>query len=144
MIYDTANPYQREQADEYYEKLKDQGAIIEVKKKSRNRSLSQNAYLHVILSFFAAEYGCSEDEAKLDYFKRLCNRVIFEKTTTNKLGIEVKVLKSSSVLDKAEMTLAIDRFRNWSASNGIYLPAPDENDFLLHAQREIERVKEYL
>lgn len=43
------------------------------------------------------------------------------------------------------MTTAIERFRNYSvAQAGIYLPAPNENQFLIHIQQEIERNKEFI
>lgn len=145
MIYDLKNPFDRENSEGYLNKLIKEGAIVELKKKRPNRSLNQNNYLHLILSFFGAEYGCSLDEVKLDFFKRLCNKQLFEKTITNKRGEEVKVLRSSADLDSAEMTTAIDRFRNWSASvAGIYLPSPDEDQFLIHIQKEIERNKKFI
>ena len=145
MIYDFKNPFDREKAEEYFNKLLSERAIVEVKKKRPNRSLNQNAYLHVILSYFGVEYGCSMDEVKLDFFKRLCNKTLFERTITNKQGKEIKILRSSDDLDSMEMTTAIERFRNWSSAvAGIYLPSPDEDSFILHIQKEIERNKEFI
>lgn len=145
MIYDLKNPFDREKYEEYSENLIKQRAIVELKRKRPNRSLSQNSYLHVILSYFGCEYGCSMDEVKLDFFKRLCNKTLFERTITNKQGKEIKILRSSKDLDTAEMTTAIERFRNWSSAvAGIYLPSPDEDNFILHIQKEIERNKEFI
>ena len=145
MIYDLKNPFDREKYKEYSESLIKQRAIVELKRKRPNRSLSQNAYLHVILSYFGVEYGCSMDEVKLDFFKRLCNKTLFERTITNKQGKEIKILRSSDDLDSMEMTTAIERFRNWSSAvAGIYLPSPDEDSFILHIQKEIERNKEFI
>lgn len=145
MIYDFRNPFDREKAEEYFNKLLSERAIVEVKKKRPNRSLNQNSYLHVILSYFGVEYGCSMDEVKLDFFKRLCNKTLFERTITNKQGKEIKILRSSKDLDTAEMTTAIERFRNWSSAvAGIYLPSPNEDQFLIHIQKEIERNKEFI
>ena len=120
-------------------KLYQQKALVEVKKKLPNRTLAQNSYFYLLLSWFSLETGYSVEEVKIDIFKRLCNRALFEREITNKQGKTINVLRSSS-----DLTTAIDRFRNYSAAEGIYLPAPNEHDFLTHIQKEIERCKDYL
>lgn len=130
---------------EYIKKLVSTGATIEVKRKAPNRSLAQNRYLHTILGFFGAEYGMSMEEVKVDIYKRLCNREIFERKTTNKHGREVTYLRSTKDLTTAEMALSVDRFRNWSAAvAGIYLPSPNEESFLAYCEQEIERNREFI
>ena len=53
--------------------------------------------------------------------------------------------RSSAGLTTAEMTQAIERFRNWSSSEcGIYLPSPDEEAFLQSIEMELKRHKNYL
>ena len=70
---------------------------------------------------------------------------MFERKTVNKKGNEVTYLRSSAELTTGEMTLSIDRFRNWSVSVAdIYLPAVNEHQMLVYAQQEIERNKEYI
>ena len=133
MIFNLSNPYEVDKYKEYVNKLFKDRAVVEVKKRLPNRTLAQNSYLHLILSFFACELGCSLDEVKLDYFK------------INKQGNEITYMRSSSELTTGEMTTAIERFRNYSvAQAGIYLPAPNENQFLIHIQQEIERNKEFI
>lgn len=145
MLFNPNNEFDRTKAREYFDKLMSGKRPLEIKAKNSPRSLKQNSYLHLLLGYFASEYGCSLDEAKLDFFKRECNKVLFEIKRTNKQGIDVTTMRSSSDLDSKEMTLAIDRFRSWSASvAGIYLPAPNEEQFLIHMMQEIERNKEYL
>ncbi len=144
MLFNLRNEYELPKFIEYIRKLIAERAVVEVKKKYLTRTLKQNAYLHLLLAYFGSEYGCSVDEAKVDFYKRTCNRDIFEKERTNKHGETVKYLRSSADLDTAEMSLSIDRFRNWSATKGIYLPAANEHQMILHAQQEIERNKEYL
>ena len=118
---------------------------MEVKKKLPNRTLAQNSYLHLLLGYFGSEYGCSLDEAKIDFYKRTCNHDLFERKTVNKKGNEVTYLRSSAELTTGEMTLSIDRFRNWSASvAGIYLPAANEHQMLIYAQQEIQRNQEFI
>jgi len=118
MLFDLKNEYQIPKFKEYVNKLFSERAVVEVKKKLPNRTLAQNSYLHLLLGYFGSEYGCSLDEAKIDFYKRTCNR---------------------------EMTLSIDRFRNWSASvAGIYLPAANEHQMLIYAQQEIQRNQEFI
>ena len=112
--------------------------IVELTKKHEQRTINQNSYLHLILGWFANEYGCTLDEVKVRFFKRKVNSNIFLKE--GKKGDYV--LRSTRELTTKEMTDAIDRFRNWSASEaGIYLPSPNETQFLNHIQREISNNK---
>ena len=145
MIFNLANPFELDRYKEYVNTLFKKKAVVEVKEKKKNRTLKQNAYLHVILSYFGCEYGIPTDEVKLDIFKRTCNKDIFIKRKVNKYGKEVEYTRSSASLDTMEMTTAIDRFRNWSVSvAGIYLPSPEENDYLIHCQQVIEDNKEFV
>lgn len=144
MIFDLKNEYDIPKFKEYVNKLYAQKAVVEVKKKLPNRTLAQNSYFYLLLSWFSLETGYSVEEVKIDIFKRLCNRQLFETEITNKQGKKVKVLRSSSELTTGEMTTAIERFRNYSAAEGIYLPAPNDQHFLLHIQKELERCKEFI
>lgn len=145
MIFNLSNPYDDQRFKDYVNKLYKDKVVVEVKKINPRRSLAQNSYLHVLLGYFASQYGCSLDEAKVDYFKRLCNKEMFEEKVVNKAGKEVVRLRSSSDLSSAEMTFAIERFRNWSAAEGgIYLPSPNESDMILYARQEIERNQQFL
>ena len=136
MIFNLSNHYEIPKFKEYVNKLFSERAVVEVKKKLPNRTLAQNSYLHLLLGYFGSEYGCSLDEAKIDFYKR---------KTVNKKGKEVTYLRSSAELTTGEMTLSIDRFRNWSASvAGIYLPAANEHQMLIYAQQEIQRNQEFI
>lgn len=145
MLYNLSNPYEVDRCREYLNTLCGKQSIVEVKEKKRSRSLNQNSYLHVILSYFACEYGCTTEEAKLDFYKRTCNKEIFVKKIVNKFGREVETVRSSADLDTGEMTTSIERFRNWaSATAGIYIPSPYEHEFLIHCQQVIEQNKEFV
>lgn len=145
MIFNLKNEYEVPKFKDYVNRLFREHAVVEVKKKLPNRTLAQNSYLHLLLGYFASEYGCSLEEVKIDYYKRICNRDLFERKTINKKGKEVTYLRSSAELTTGEMTLSIDRFRNWSASvAGIYLPAANEQQMLIYAQQEIERNNEFI
>ncbi len=145
MIFNLKNPYEKESFKEYANKLYKAEEVVELKKKLPNRTLAQNSYLHLLLGFFASEYGCSLDEVKLDFFKREVNKDIFQRRVINKQGKEVTTLRSTSDLETSEMTTAIERFRNWSSAvAGIYLPSANEKGFLVHIQQEIERNKVFI
>lgn len=145
MIFNLNNPYETDKFKAYVNKLFEERAVVEVKKKLPNRSLSQNNYLHLILSWFACEIGYSLDEVKLDYFKKTCNRDLFTRKKFNKQGTEITYMRSSADLSTGEMTTAIERFRNYSSAQaGVYLPAPNEHEFIIHIRQEIERNKEFL
>ena len=144
-LYNLANEYDlakfRERCDDVISKK----ACVELKIKLTTRSLSQNAYLHTLLGYFGAEYGLTIEQVKYDFFKKKCNNDIFEMTRTNKRGQQVIYIRSTTELDKGEMTTAIERFRNWaSAEYGIYLPAPHEGEMLFYAKQQIENNKYYL
>lgn len=140
MIFNLNNPFEHDKFKQYVNKLYRQKAVVEVRKKQPNRTLAQNSYLHLLLGYFASETGYSVEEVKIDIFKRICNRDIFEKEVTNKKGKTIRTLRSSADLSTTEMSLAIERFRNYSSSqSGIYLPSPNEKEFLIYVQQEIER-----
>ncbi len=145
MWYDGSNELQAVQARMRLEKLIAGGKVFELTEKKPKRSLSQNAYLHVILGYFATQTGNTLEWVKKEYFKKLVNPDMFIRKKDDPFLGQVKYLLSTTELDTAQMTTAIDRFRNWSAGEAsIYLPAPDEERLLQLAQMEIERNKEYI
>lgn len=145
MWYDGNNELQAVQARMRLEKLIKDGKVFELTEKKPKRSLSQNAYLHVLLGYFAAQTGNTLEWVKKEYYKKLVNPTTFIRSKEDRFMGVVKYLRSSADLDTAEMTTTIDRFRNWSAGEaGIYLPAPDEERLLQLAQIEIERNKEFI
>lgn len=82
---------------------------------------------------------------RLTFIKGHATVICLKERRLIKKGKEVTYLRSSAELTTGEMTLSIDRFRNWSASvAGIYLPAANEQQALIYAQQEIERNKEFI
>lgn len=145
MIYNLTNEYEVPKFKEKVAKLLSEGATVELKKVYPKRSLAQNNYLHLLLGYFGSEYGLSIEEVKLDIFKRTCNPDLFKRTHSNKKGVRVQFLRSTAELSSAEMTTAIERFRNWSSAvAGIYLPSANEQEFLTHVKQVIEENKEYI
>jgi len=144
-LYNLRNPFDQLKFKEKANELFNAKAYVELKMKTTQRSLAQNSYLHLLLGYFAAEFGYTLEEVKFDIFKKMCNKDIFERKRKNKRGFDVKYIRSSTELDKQEMTTAIERFRNYSSAQcGLYLPEPNEHEALFFAQQQIENFKEYL
>ena len=146
MILDATKQFDIERARTRLEKLIQNKSKFELTEKKPVRSVSQNAYLHLIIGWFAIEYGETIDYVKRMIFKKLVNPkiFIFERENT-KTGEKRKELKSSATLDSREMTNAIDRFRDYSSKEfGVYLPEAGEIDFLNEIKTQIENNKNYL
>ena len=80
MKYDLSNPLHRAQFKARADKLlKDGKAVAELRVCRPARTARQNSYLHAALGYFASQAGYSLDYVKQEYYKRLCNRDIFER-----------------------------------------------------------------
>lgn len=146
MKYNLKNPVHKKKFKSRCNSLYDSGAFVELREIRKDRTLSQNSYLHLLLSYFAMEYGDTLDYVKEEIFKKKVNKEIFKGEFVNRKTGEVRVgWRSSSALDTKEMTLAIDRFRDYSVKEAdIYLPRPDEKDFLKEAEVQVDLVKQYI
>ena len=144
-LYNLKNPYDRRKFKEACNAMVQKEEYVELKRKNTQRSLAQNNYLHCLLGYFGSEFGLTLEEVKYDIFKKTCNLDIFQKERINKRGMRIKYIRSSTELDKAEMTTAIERFRNYSSAKcGLYLPAPHEGEMLFYAQQQIEANKDFI
>ena len=145
MVYDTFNPLDKANFLLRAKKLAESGKIVELTEKKPRRTLSQNSYLHVTIAYFASQYGCTTEWAKQRYFKQLVNPELFVREKDDEFLGRVKYLRSSADLDVSEMSLAIDRWRNWcSMEASIYIPSADEAILIQQMEIEIERNKEFL
>jgi len=117
LILDLHKEDHRKRAQVYFDKLMEQHAKMEIKKIPQRRTLSQNAYLHVLFSLWGNEYGYSIDESKIVVKRAL-------KYTYERNG--ETFLKHTSGMDTKELSEFVDRFRNWSVAEGFYLPSADE------------------
>lgn len=144
MLYDLGNELSRIQFKRRCNQLYQAGAVVELTEK-RTRSLSQNSYLHVALTYFAKEYGESLEFVKQQFFKKAWNPDLFIRRRQDRLLGDVPYLRSSADLSKEEMTLAIERFRNHASSDaGIYIPSADEKDLVALMEDEVRRYERYL
>lgn len=146
MKYDLSNQSDRERLMEHVRQaVEKREGIVEFTTKKRQRSLPQNRYLHVILSYFASQYGESMEYVKEKFFKEVCNRDLFYRLVNDRILGYTERVRSTADLTTEEMSLAIERFRDFCAMNaGIYIPSSDEHRLLELAEMEVERHKEYV
>ena len=141
MIYDASLGFYREKALKRLEWLIENKKKFEIREIIPIRTLAQNRYLHLILSWFAFEYGETLEYVKVEFFKKTVNPQLFKVEYVNPVTGEIREsLRSSRDLDKSEMTNAIDRFRDWSSKeSGIYLPDPQDLAAVQALQMELLR-----
>lgn len=144
MKYDGSNPFHAQQARAKLEKLLKEKKVFELTEKKPKRSLSQNRYLHVCLAYFGCQIGETMEYVKRNYYKILCNKDTFIREREDKFLGKIKYLRSSADLDSMEMSLTIERFRNFSSAQGIYIPSPEEERLIQLMEVEIERNKLYI
>lgn len=144
-LYDLSNPLHHEQFRTRAAKLITKGCIVELTEKKPQRSGEQNRYLHACLGYFGALTGNNAEYVKTQYFKLLCNPDLFIAEKADPFRGAIKVLRSTADLTTDEMTLAIERFRDWAAQEAeIYIPSPNEHRLVQLMEVETDRARRYL
>lgn len=136
MKFNLSNNLERRKAELYFSKLCEDMKKIELKEIKNIRSLSQNAYFHVVVSLFGIEFGYTKEEAKT-LLKRV-NGLVYEKN--NK-----QFLKRTRDMKSNELSDFIEWIRNYSSNQGCYIPTSKEyieNRFEI--DKQIETNKAYL
>lgn len=146
MLYNCSNPLDKANFLDRVKLLAERGDVVELKTK-KQRSLKQSAYLHCLFDYFGCQYGEDGAYVKEEYFKKLVNPDIFVLSEgidrfTKKHRVQ---LRSTADLTTEEISIAIDRFRNWSSKEaGIYLPTSQEGALLRLCEIEISKAQRYL
>lgn len=145
MLYDLSNPLHREGFKTRCNALFKKQCIVELTEK-RPRTLAQNSYLHVALGYFGIQVGHTVNEVKDWYYKETCNPDLFVRKVTDAVTGNARIkLRSSSDLTTEEMTLSINRFRDWAAQvAGVYIPSPEDHRLIQMMEIETNRNKRYL
>jgi len=139
MLYNLHSPIDREKFGRKVLRVLEDKSVIELKVKT-NRTRSQNNYLHLILTWFAMESGYTLAESKQIY-KSLNGDIFFYIRPPEPMTF----MRSTTDLDTAEMTETIEKFRNYSAKEAdIYLPAPNERDYLQEIEVRASSQRSYL
>jgi hypothetical protein len=146
MIYQLDNELDYNRLKEKIKYFVEKQKTIEVKEVRAVRSLSQNSYFYLIVSWFAIEYGETADYVKNEIIKKQVCKSIFKTEFVNKKTGEIReAYKSTSELDTKEFTIVIEMFRNYSSKEaGIYLPEPSDMAFINEIKREITKNNKYL
>ena len=140
-IFILSEPFDREKARVRLEYLSGKGATVELTEKKPQRSIKQNRYFYYLLAYFALDYGETVDYEKSEFFKKTVNPDIFVYERVNQKTGEIRrdALRSSADLDSRSMTIAIERFRDWSSKEaGLYLPLPNEDKYMEQRMRDVE------
>lgn len=148
MIYDPKSNHQVKKARARLEQLIERGKPFELTDISR-RSKSQNAYLHLLLSYLGLELGYTMEYVKLNIWKMQWLRDMFYVEDANKVTGEIyKRVRSSAELSKEEMKQAIDVLIEKSFSEcGVILPNPNDtsaHDDFIRIQQEVYNNQKYL
>lgn len=143
MLYDSSNPIDVERAKKRFNSLLSSNKTFELSDKSI-RNISQNNYLHLLIHYLAGEIGETAEYTKEYLYKIAANKDIFLVYSTNTDDNSFYV-RSSSSITKEEMTLSIERFRNFASQTyDVYLPAPNEEEYLKHLQMEVQRNSKFI
>lgn len=137
MKFNLALPDEAVQAQVYLGRLLKSKSLVEVKRISLNRSLKQNAYLHLLLSAFGQHFGYTLEEAKVIY--KYMNVNIYRYAKKNRT-----FWRSSTDLSIEEMTQSIEVLRERSETAGYPLPEADNGPWVRQLQNAIEQSKNYL
>ena len=144
MLYDLKNPLDRERFKRRCNALFKKQGIVELSEKTI-RSNQSNRYLHLILGYLAIETGNTLEYVKEVFYKRAANKDIFVRIKDDELLGQTKYLRSSASLSQEEFSTSIDRLRDWSSQvAGIYLPSPNEEQFLASIEVEMSRYKQWI
>lgn len=144
MLYNLQDKAQSELLRARLAQLEQRGAWVEVTEKSAKTS-NQNRYLHACFGYLGAQLGYSRDYVKRVFFKQYSNAALFVIEKTDMDGRKYKDMHSTADLSKEEMSLAIDRFRNWTAREaGTYIPSPEDMNAVLYMEQIAQKNEEHL
>ena len=133
MLLNLKSDTDRIKAEVYFNKLIEDRAQIEIKRISKKRTNSQNRYVHALFQLFASQFGWTLEEAK--------SFIKFELGYTYSKNDFIFLAKTSE-MDTKSLSIFIDKFRNYSSAQGLYLPTADEfNENYFDYAKEIERAE---
>jgi len=143
MTYDLSQRFDLERFKTRCNYLIEKGAAVDLTERTF-RSSSQNRYLHLLIGLVALEVGETVEYVKANHFKRMVNPDIFIVMKDDRWLGQVETLRSSADLTKEEMSLAIDRWKNWGRVQGWAMPDPGDTEILRQLEIEMSRQRRYL
>ncbi len=158
MVYNMLNPAELEKFKERVNAMIDKAHkmhddwhnekffVVELKERQPARTIQQNAYLWVTITYVALEEGYPKDYIE-QVFKEV-NKDVFLRERENKMGKKFRYWRHIPDLDKQEMSECIDRWLHHCAmERGLYIPSPQDHAFMLwqtQVERNAELNKEFL
>ena len=134
MRFDLSEPFDTRQARAQLEHLIKKGAKVEITEKRKQRTYSQNAYLHLILTSWGRHIGLDLDEMK-QMVKMHLMPSMFRYTRKG-----ITLYKSTADLNTKQMTIMIDKIRLTALEKtGFDIPAPNEEEHVRSMANEAER-----
>lgn len=133
--YDLSNEYDKKAASFKFQKLMEKGKYIDLTEKRQARTIQQNKYLHIVFGVIAMEYGLTMDETKQ------LMKVKFGEKYSKKSH---EFVKSTADYNTLEMTIFIEKMRDFFAVEGLYIPSPDESTIINQVSRDMDKSKQYL
>lgn len=144
MLYDLNNPLDRERFKRRCNALYEKQGIVDLSERTK-RSNQSNKYLHLLLGYLAIELGHDLEYVKEVFYKRTANKDIFVRLKDDNLLGKIEYLRSSATLSQEEFSTSIDRLRDWSSQvAGIYLPSPNEQEFLASIEVEMSKYNKWI
>lgn len=111
--------------------------VVELKERQPSRTVQQNAYLWVTITYVALEEGYPKDYIE-QVFKEV-NKDVFLRERENKMGKKYQYWRHIPDLDKEEMSECIDKWLHHCAmERGLYIPSPQDHAYMLW-QTQVER-----
>ena len=140
MRYDLQNELKRKNFSLAVKRAWDKNLVVDFSV-VKQRTLDQNSYLHVALTYLARESGVSLEYAKQVYYKQIWNKDIFRRERFDPmLGKNVEYWRSSAELSVEEMRQSIDNLLVGAARDAqVYIPDPDRPELVAAMQRETWR-----
>ena len=140
MRYDLQNELKRKNFSLAVKRAWDTNLVVDFSV-VKQRTLDQDSYLHVALTYLARESGVSLEYAKQVYYKQIWNKDIFRRERFDPmLGKNVEYWRSSAELSVEEMRQSIDNLLVGAARDAqVYIPDPDRPDLVAAMQRETWR-----
>ena len=139
MIFKTSKTLEANQLKMRVDKLIEKGAMVELKEKRKkvNRTIDQNAYYHLIITFYGSEVGYTSEEMKMIIKTEISPEIYqYEK------GGHI-FYKSSADLSLVEMKLSIEQILHHAALHGIYIPSSGEHLAIQQMQESIRVYQKY-
>jgi effector-binding domain-containing protein len=135
--FNLAIQVELDRANEQLRKLAAKEVVVDIKEVRKRRSIPQNSYYHLLVSYWGSQNGYSIEETK-----QLLKHEQLDLYGYTREGHTF--FRSSADLSKEEMQQSIDRFIEYAESNGTDMPRAIDENFMTWAENYVEQHGRYL